>query len=148
MSQLPSPKRSASSSNSSGTKILVTAASLATMMGGWAALALQQSTLNAQNSVDVADDASQVVLDLPPLPTLVPEPSSIPRVTSPNRPVTSPITFSPYSVPTANPPVVTAQVGGNKNTSQKELANQSGNKSGNAANKPAKDPVAKTGSSK
>ncbi len=77
MSPLPSPKRSASSNNSAGTKILVTAASLATMMGGWAALALQQSTLNAQNSVDGSEDASQVVLDLPPLPTLVPEPSSI-----------------------------------------------------------------------
>jgi hypothetical protein len=153
MSPLPSPKRSASSNNSAGTKILVTAASLATMMGGWAALALQQSTLNAQNSVDVADDASQVVLDLPPLPTLVPEPSSIPTITSPNRPVYSPITFSPYSTPTVNPPVVAAQSGGNKNTSQKELANKSANKSGNksasgAANKPAKDPVAKTGSSK
>jgi hypothetical protein len=150
MSSLTSPKKSASSSNSAGTKILVTAASLVTVMGGWAALALQQqSTLNAQNSIDVPDDASQVVLDLPPLPTLVPEPSSIPLITSPNRPVTSPITFSPYSLPTVNPPVVTAPPSGSKNTSQKEISNKSANKSASkSASKPAKDPVAKTGSSK
>jgi hypothetical protein len=145
MSNSPSPKRSAPSSNSTGAKILVTAASLATVVGGWAALALQQSTLNTQKSVAVSDDASQVVLDLPPLPTLVPEPSSIPLVTSPNLPGSPPLTFSPYSTPVANPPIVTAPSSGSKNTSQKDTAGKSAN---NAANKPAKDPVAHSGSSK
>jgi hypothetical protein len=146
MSSSPSPKRSTRSSNSAPAKILITAASLVTMVGGWAALALQQSALNAQKNAAVSDDTSQFVLDLPPLPTLVPEPSSIPTGASPNPTVSPPLTFAPYntavvSTPVANPPLVTVPSGGNKNGAQKGT-------SGKAANKPAKDPVSHTGSSK
>jgi hypothetical protein len=141
MSSSPSPKSSASAANSAGAKIFVTAASLATVVGGWAALSLQQSAENTQASVEVPDDASQVVLNLPPLPTLVPEPSSIPTNSSPSRPVSAPLTFSPYSTPAANPTVATVPASGKKNTSSKES-------SGKAESEPPKDPVAHTGSSK
>jgi hypothetical protein len=147
MSSLPSPKKSAPSSNSAGAKILVTAASLATVVGGWAALALQQSTLNTQESINVTDDSSQVVLDLPPLPTLVPEPSSVPTGILPNRPVSAPpistpLTYAPYSTPVVNPPVVTAPSRGNTDSTQKGSTEKSGGK------KAPKDPVSHTGSSK
>ena len=148
MSSSPSPKKSAPSSNSAGAKILVTAASLATVVGGWAALALQQSTLNTQESINVSDDSSQVVLDLPPLPTLVPEPSSVPTGILPNRPVSgppvsAPLAYSPYSTPVANPPVVTAAPArSNTDSTQKGSSGKSGGK------KAPKDPVSHTGSSK
>jgi hypothetical protein len=141
MSASPSPKRSAPGSGSTGTKIFVTAASLATVVGGWAALALQQATLNTQKSGDVSEDASQVVLDLPPLPTLVPEPSSIPSMPLPNQPVSQPLAFSPYSTPVAIPTGVTTPSATKKQGNQKDP-------SGKPANKPAKDPVSRTGSSK
>jgi hypothetical protein len=141
MSASPSPKRSAPASTSAGAKILVTVASLAAVVGGWAALAIQQSIQNAQKSVGVSDDASQLVLDLPPLPTLVPEPTYISVMTLPNLPVSSPLAFSPLSTPLANPPLVTAPPSvENKDGIQKGT-------SGKAANKPAKDPVAHTSSS-
>ncbi len=141
MSSSPSPKRSSQASNSAGAKIFVTAASLATVVGGWATLSFQLSAQNAQKSVDIPDDASQVVLDLPPLPTLVPEPSSIPMVRLPNRSVSAPLAFSPYSTPAANPTVATAPVSGKKKSSPKES-------SGKGESKAPKDPVSHTGSSK
>lgn len=142
MSPSPSPKKSAKSSSSTGAKILVTAASLATLVGGWAEFAIQQSTLNSQKSVDVLDDASQAVLDLPPLPTLVPEPSSIPVVTRPALPGSPLLTFSPLSTPVVNPPLVTVPTVNSRTiASQKETSSK-------APNKPPKDPVAHTSSSK
>jgi hypothetical protein len=137
MSTSHSPKRSASSSNSVGAKILITAASLATLVGGWAALARQQSTQKTQANLDVPDDTTQFILDLPPLPTLVPEPSSIPIVKSPDLPGSHPVAFSPYSTPIAIVPMVKPLSG----SSQKDPSGKTGEI------RAPKEPTTKTGSS-
>jgi hypothetical protein len=76
-----SRKRANRGSSAGGVKMLITAASLAAVVGGWTVFTLQQtesSDLNAA-AADALDDyaSEEVVMDLPPLPTLIPEPTGL-----------------------------------------------------------------------
>jgi hypothetical protein len=82
MSASPSSRKSGRSGNTNGVKMLVTAASVAAVVGGWAVFSVEQAnTANLANNSDPnsASDTTgnQIALDLPPLPTLVPEPSKV-----------------------------------------------------------------------
>jgi hypothetical protein len=82
MSASPSSRKSGRSSNPNGVKMLVTAASVAAVVGGWAVFSVEQSkTANLASNSDTNNSAdattNQVALDLPPLPTLVPIPSTV-----------------------------------------------------------------------
>jgi hypothetical protein len=140
MSSSPSPKRPAPSSKSSGAKILVTAASLAMLMGGWAALAIRQSMLNPQGNEDVSDDLVHSVLELPPIPTLVPEPRSITVSTRSNFNSSAPVVYSRLGKPIVSPPMVVVSTPASITTKQNNLEK--------APSKPPKEPAAQTGSSR
>lgn len=75
MSSKSSAKRSSVSSRANGAKMLVTTASLTVVVGGWAAFTMRQPDNSAGKIEDGIADAEQEMLELPPLPTLVPEPS-------------------------------------------------------------------------
>lgn len=76
MSPKRSVKRSGSSSGTNGAKMLVTAASLTVVVGGWAVFTIRQPDYAAAKGKNIIEEEpNQEVLDLPPLPTLVPEPS-------------------------------------------------------------------------
>ncbi len=164
-----SPKRTAPASKSIGARMFITAASLATLVGGWAALALGQASQEAQKNPPASGDDFHLILDLPPLPTLVPEPSAIPTraiqastnptavaptsasltnalpspAASPYIPTFPPPAYSPTSTPGLPPLVATLP----PSASKKGQADPSG-KGGGVANKPARDPVTHSGSSK
>ena len=107
------PKRPAASSSVTGVKMLVTAASLAAVVGGWAGFTVHQSRSSAQNEVVVPDDPSQVSLELPPLPTLVPEPGPIPGLRKIAAvPGSSPMVVAPVPGLPAPTPVVAGSSGG------------------------------------
>ena len=57
-------------------KMLVTASSLAAVVGGWAALTLLAPQAQSQE-IEEADSEGEIELELPPLPTLVPEVSAV-----------------------------------------------------------------------
>jgi hypothetical protein len=67
---------------------LITAASLAATVGGWAVLSANNTNTSSQTSaVPVQPTAPTFTINLEPLPTLVPTPASSPRlVMASNRP--------------------------------------------------------------
>jgi len=150
MTQTQPPKRNSPSSNTTGVKILVATASVTAVVGGWAAYTVQQSQpvdQNVANKPDGAtDQATQGTLDLPPIPTLVPEVSSRVAVSAQTGlPVavaplgTSPLVASPLvtpaiNVPLATPGVIVTQPGTGK------APNGQGNGSGKTGQKPPKPP--------
>ena len=79
MVQSHSTRPKTSQAAAPGVKLLVTAASFTAMLGGWVAFTLQQNP-QAAAAGPVGDDiqaasSMEVLIDLPPLPTLVPQPS-------------------------------------------------------------------------
>ena len=124
-------------------KMLVTASSLAAVVGGWAALTLLGPKAEAKVAEEI-DDQGEMELELPPLPTLVPEvsavaPARIPvSMTLAGLPVTNPIGVLP---PQITPGVTNAPPP--KPGSDKEGVDKS-----NKPEKPAKpdkpEPVANT----
>ena len=83
-----SPKRS----GPSGVKVLITAASLAATVGGWATLSAKEGLSSATQPttpITPTSAAATVSLDLPPLPTLVPAPAQQPVIITSNRPPVS-----------------------------------------------------------
>jgi hypothetical protein len=73
--QRATPSRRPAKNNTQAVKILITTASLTAIVGGWAFYTQQ----NAQGSPDTAavDPAPAQMVELPPLPTLVPEPGQL-----------------------------------------------------------------------
>lgn len=147
MSSKPNPKRSRSSSGAAGVKMLITAASLTAVIGGWASFTARGAQLPEQNdNKDAADDNHRLTVDLPLLPTLVSEPSPMPtlRVVSglPSSP--SSVISSPGSgFPAPTPAAVKDSSGKGKGSSPKDVAPPK------EPNKPPKpDPVSNTRSSK
>lgn len=73
-------KRPSRASGAGGAKMLITAASLAAVVGGWTVLTLQQAESAGANPAAVPVDEpadEEMVMDLPPLPTLIPEPAAL-----------------------------------------------------------------------
>ena len=100
----PSQKRPQAAGAASGAKMLVTAASLAALVGGWAGFTIQKSTeieTAQENGIEQAsqNEMQSASLVLPPLPTLIPEPGAAP---SANLPTPSPLVLKP--VPTIGIP--------------------------------------------
>ena len=133
MSPLASSKPSRKKDGAAGAKMLVTAASIAAVISGWAAFTVSQSQAVGDSEIVTVDDESmsaEVAVILPPLPTLVPEIGGIP---------TTGATFPTNVTPTPIAPPVGVSPGG-KEPSTKTVK---------IANKPAKrNPVTKTHSSK
>ena len=73
MNNQPTPKRGAPG-GAPGAKVLITAASLSAVIGGWAGFALSKPA-PADASLP-AETPAQVAIELQPLPTLVPEPTA------------------------------------------------------------------------
>lgn len=94
LSSTPPTNRPRSSRNASGAKILITAASLAAVVGGWATFTLQAADPGS------ADPSEQADLDLPPLPTLIPEPQNLQAAVG--VPLAAPVS-APGALPAANP---------------------------------------------
>ena len=115
-----SPKRSGASASATGAKMLVTAASLAAVVGGWAGFTIHQSNTAKQASNTAPYDPSQVSLELPPLPTLVPEPSPMPgfRTIAAIPPAGSVIATPVPGLPVPTP-VVVASSGGNSGSNER-----------------------------
>ncbi len=121
MSPAPSSKRAGSSNSIAGVKMLVTAASVTAVVGGWASYVIQQAKAYNQESAstdvpdttDISDESSQVMVQLPPLPTLVPVPSTMPMAAE-NIPASQIIsTSTPVAYPTV---IVTPGPGGQSST--------------------------------
>jgi len=68
-----SSKRAGASVGAPGVKAFLTAASLTAILGGWAGFTAQQNDLLQP---EPASDEAQVVLEFPPLPTLVSGPGA------------------------------------------------------------------------
>ena len=137
MSPKHTPKRSAASSSTTGVKMLLTAASLAAVVGGWAGFTVHQSRTTAQNEVVLPDDPSQASLELLPLPTLVPEPSPVAGLRNVAVvPGISPIVAAPVPGLTAPTPVVASSSGGGSSESK--------DRPGKGEKKAKPDPVSDT----
>ncbi len=94
-----------------GVKVLITAASLAATVGGWAILSTNNAGASSQTSaVPVQPTAQTFTINLEPLPTLVPTPASSSRLVAvSNRPAPPPPAVAP-SLPTLRS--VTGPTGG------------------------------------
>lgn len=75
MTATNSPKRSGASTGAPGVKIFLTAASLTSIIGGWAGFTVRQSSL-AQAEAS-SDTTVQAELEFPPMPTLVSAPGIV-----------------------------------------------------------------------
>ena len=75
MTATSSPKRSGASTGGPGVKIFLTAASLTSIIGGWAGFTVQQSGLTQAEAS--SDTTVQAELEFPPMPTLVSAPGAI-----------------------------------------------------------------------
>jgi hypothetical protein len=134
-------------SGSAGIKTLVTVASLTAVIGGWAGFTLKQSAdAKAEASEDNTDDetnTSSFVYELPPIPTLVPEPAKLTTrklsavLPNANMPVVNPLGGLPIvtPVPTSQP--------SNQKTNDTAPSSKSSGKSSNKG----KEPVSHTKSS-
>ena len=81
-------------------KMVVTAASLTAVIGGWASLTFQQTWGAGAEEVETQippDEAEELAFDLAPLPTLVPEPAFIPITRYTGGPVS--VSGLPTAVP-------------------------------------------------
>jgi hypothetical protein len=88
-------------------KMVVTAASLTAVIGGWASLTFQQTWGAGAEEVETqiaSDEAEELTYELEPLPTLVPEPTFIPY----NRQYSVPVSIA--GLPSAQPVLMSAQV--------------------------------------
>ena len=74
MTTTSSPKRSGASAGAPGVKIFLTAASLTSIIGGWAGFTLQQSGVTQAEAS--SDTTVQAELEFQPLPTLVSAPGA------------------------------------------------------------------------
>ena len=123
MTATPSSKKPARSSNANSVKMLITAASVASVVGGWAVFSVKQSfSASAGTTSDqtTTANANQVVVDLLPLPTLVPYPSGMQTVgvsASLPAPITGVSPTTPQLAPTPGAPRPVANVGGNSTKS-------------------------------
>jgi len=72
-----SPKRKSHHSSAPGAKVLITAASIAAVLGGWAGLTIQHNQGGGSLQVTNATFPGEVLTNLPPLPTLIPQPSGL-----------------------------------------------------------------------
>jgi hypothetical protein len=148
MSSKPNPKRSKSASGAAGVKMLITAASLTAVIGGWASFTARGAgaQLPEQNNNEEAiDDNHRLTVDLSPLPTLIPEPSPVPtlRVVTGLPSSTSRVVASPGSGLPAPTPVAA------KDSSAKGKGSSSKGAAPKESSKPPKpDPVSNTRSSK
>ena len=109
MTNQTSPKnRAGRSSGTTGAKMLITAASIAAVIGGWAGFTIEQARSAAKESTEGASSTDQVSLELAPLPTLVPEPTSVIGSIS-----SQPAAFVPSfgTTPLATPAVLATPVG-------------------------------------
>jgi hypothetical protein len=100
--------------------MLITATSLVAVVGGWAGFTIHQSYTSDQKDIKSSDDSSQVSLELPPLPTLVPEPSSTPgHNTAATIPGLAPVAAAPVHGLPVPTPVVVASSGGNSSSNER-----------------------------
>jgi hypothetical protein len=77
-----------------GVKMLITAVSVAAVVGGWAAFTLQESGAVDVDPADTANSTRPEVVQLPPLPTLVPTPSGL-LLTNSGNPALPPLAGAP-----------------------------------------------------
>jgi len=121
MTSPKSTKRAATTTP--GVKLLITAASFAATIGGWAVIgakdnsASQTVAVSTTSSVELPQPVSALTIKLEPLPTLVPQPTPQSQlVTASNRPVVAarPANPQPVAAAPALPAlrVVTAPDGG------------------------------------
>ena len=109
MSQSRPTKRLAA--GAPGMKALITAASLAATLGGWATLATEQAPATADVEAPSADvsvverPAAEITLNLPPLPTIAAPPPPPPRIVV-ERPLVA--TGRPIAPATGRPPAPAA----------------------------------------
>ncbi len=105
MPQARSTQKSAS--GAPGVKILITAASLAASLGGWAVFNYGEAGAVGAVSSQPAQQQSVVELNLPPLPTLVPPPaqSVLTAGSQPNELAAAPAALPALRVVSAPPPV-------------------------------------------
>jgi hypothetical protein len=68
-------KRKSHPSGTPGAKMLITAASITAVIGGWAGFTLQQYQAGGSMQATTAAASGEVVMNLPPMPTLIPQPS-------------------------------------------------------------------------
>jgi len=148
MSPTPKSKRSKSSSGAAGVKMLITAASLTAVIGGWASFTARGAGVQLPDQNDTeeaADDNHRISVDLSPLPTLVSEPSPVPTLrvvtglpSSTNRVIASPGSGLPVPTPIA----AKDSSGKGKGTSPKDVTPK------DVSKLPKPDPVSNTRSSK
>jgi len=149
MSPTPKSKRSKPSSGAAGVKMLITAASLTAVIGGWASFTARGAGAQLPENNDgeeTIDDNHRLTVDLPPMPTLIPEPSPMPTlraVSISGLPTTGRVIASPGSgLPAPTPVGVKDTSGKGKNSSPKDVAPKESSKP------PKPEPVSNTRSSK
>lgn len=142
MSTTSKPKRS-KSTGAAGAKMLITAASLTAVIGGWASFTAREAQLPEQSDLEeAADDNNQLSIDLAPLPTLIPEPRSKPALRVVYEP---PSTGHVVNLPSKGSPAATPVVAKPNNGKINSDREKTGAKSEQKPEKP--EPVSNTKSS-
>jgi hypothetical protein len=104
INNMTSPKSAKRSTTTPGVKLLITAASFAATIGGWALIGAKDNSAaqSAASSAAVPQPVSALTIKLEPLPTLVPQPTLQSQlVTASNRPVAAARPANPQPVAAA-----------------------------------------------
>lgn len=132
-------KKAGRNSGAGNVKILLTAASVAAVMGGWAVLTVYSAPGgNGQSSEPTAIVETTQRVELPPLPTLLPPPADLPAASKRSAVVSGAPVVLPMQPAAATPALPQAAAGGRV---EKESPDK-------AAAKAKPEPVADTKSSR